>query len=668
MKPVKRVATPSGKDSPALFIGKLRKRRIIETLAAFIAGGWLIIEFVHFILIGHYHFPEKTLDITFITLICVLLCTLVWRWFSGREKPRKFKMELILIPLVVLITVLLDINLLLHLQGPESESVSVFSERGRSARLDPKLIVVAVFENQTGDPKLNPVGRMAADWIMQGLQQTGLVAVAPTPLDESTPGTAESKKRLQDIARETGAGTVVSGAYYLQGNILRFQAKVTDERNGKLLAALDPVTGPAEDPTKPIEYLRQKVMGALASVFDLKLKASIDLSIHPPTYEAYLQYLEGLKSFLSRDYKKAIGFFTRANVLDSSFYLPLLWASGAHSNLGEYSEAEALCREIEKFREELAPPDRLNLDFHEAGLKGDIHVQYLVSSERARLFPSNVTNYLHGQDSMNINRPREAIEALRKYDFQRESFKGWTNYWGVLTYSYHMLGNHKQELKEARRGRKQYPEFLSTLWYEVRALAALGRIDEVDKKIEESLTLPPERGWNPGEIMSSAGDQLRAHGYREASLRVAERAIQWFKGRPPEEAKSEDQRFSLANALYAAERWEEARTLFEGLLKETPDNIDYLGYVGTTAARMGDKEWAEKISEQLAGLKTPYLFGGNTYWRACIASISKDKETAMSLLRDALAQGVTYDRLYDDMDLENLRDYQPFKELIKPKG
>jgi hypothetical protein len=41
---------------------KLRKRRIIEILAAFIAGGWLIIEFVDRILVAHYHFPDKTID------------------------------------------------------------------------------------------------------------------------------------------------------------------------------------------------------------------------------------------------------------------------------------------------------------------------------------------------------------------------------------------------------------------------------------------------------------------------------------------------------------------------------------------------------------------------------------------------------------------------------
>jgi len=104
------------------FLARLRKQRIIETLAAFVGGGWLLLEFVHWLLVDHYHFPEKSIDITFVTILGALLCTLLLRWFGGRERPRKFKPELFLVPLVLLITLGLDINLLLHLKGPESET------------------------------------------------------------------------------------------------------------------------------------------------------------------------------------------------------------------------------------------------------------------------------------------------------------------------------------------------------------------------------------------------------------------------------------------------------------------------------------------------------------------------------------------------------------------
>ena len=124
MSPPEREVQPARKGKPSSFKGlllELRKKRIIEILAGFVGGGWLIYEIVHWILVVHYHLPEKLLDITLVTLIGTLVCTLTWRWFAGRDKPRKFKPELILIPLVFLLTVLQDINLILHLKEPASE-------------------------------------------------------------------------------------------------------------------------------------------------------------------------------------------------------------------------------------------------------------------------------------------------------------------------------------------------------------------------------------------------------------------------------------------------------------------------------------------------------------------------------------------------------------------
>ena len=90
---------------------------------------------------------------------------------------------------------------------------------------------------------------------------------------------------------------------------------------------------------------------------------------------------------------------------------------------------------------------------------------------------------------------------------------------------------------------------------------------------------------------------------------------------------------------------------------------------GTLAARTGDKEEALRISKQLeeAG-KIPYIWGNHTYNRACIASVLGDKENAVRLLREAISQGYSYDGLDTSLSLELLRDYGPFKELIKPKG
>jgi hypothetical protein len=53
----------------------------------------------------------------------------------------------------------------------------------RSGGSDPdaRRIAVAVFENQTGDAALDPLGRMASDWITRGLSQAGLAELVTVP-------------------------------------------------------------------------------------------------------------------------------------------------------------------------------------------------------------------------------------------------------------------------------------------------------------------------------------------------------------------------------------------------------------------------------------------------------------------------------------------------------
>jgi hypothetical protein len=61
-----------------------------------------------------------------------------------------------------------------------------------------------------------------------------------------------------------------------------------------------------------------------------------------------------------------------------------------------------------------------------------------------------------------------------------------------------------------------------------------------------------------------------------------------------------------------------------------------------------------------------------TFHRTRLATILGDRDRAVALFRQALDQG--YDGIYGygygvhaDPDFESLRDYPPFRELIRPK-
>jgi len=100
------------------FLQRLRKRRIMETLAAFVGGGWLLVEVVEWLLVGHYRFPEEMIDLTVVSVIGALLSTLIWRWFRSTEKrPGNVKIEVLLVPLIILIALAIDLNLIFDIAG-----------------------------------------------------------------------------------------------------------------------------------------------------------------------------------------------------------------------------------------------------------------------------------------------------------------------------------------------------------------------------------------------------------------------------------------------------------------------------------------------------------------------------------------------------------------------
>jgi len=273
---------------------------------------------------------------------------------------------------------------------------------------------------------------------------------------------------------------------------------------------------------------------------------------------------------------------------------------------------------------------------------------------------------------MAINRPRRAIDLFEKAEVPEDWLKigtglSWFNNWSAAHF---LQGNYKKALKVIRRAREYYPDALTPMALEARSLAALGRIEEVKKVVDESLLSRSTIGTRTaGRVMLAAASELRLRGYQEAYKDMAGRAVEWHRERLAGKEAAEQQQYELAAALYISEQWEEAGALVEKLRAEKPDDIDYLGYAGAIAARTGAKEEALRISKELKGIDRPFTFGAHTYWRARIAALLGMKEEAVELLRQSFSQGKYYDIfIIQEADFFPLRDFAPFRELMKPKG
>jgi tetratricopeptide (TPR) repeat protein/tRNA A-37 threonylcarbamoyl transferase component Bud32 len=556
-------------------------------------------------------------------------------------------------------------------------AIAIFMLIGSSRlAVDPNRIAVAPFQNETGDKSLESVGNIAADWITQGIAQTGLVEVAPamavlqsSEVVANKTGGLQGMKQMRALAKETGAGTVISGAYYLQGDNLQFKAEIIDARARKLIVAVPAVSGKRDTQMELIGTLRQQIMGALAVRFDPRFNT---LPIpKPPFFESYQEFQIGL-DFFGKDYTQAFAHFERAAKLDPDFIQPKLWIAVGYANLENYTKADEILKILNQNREQLSPFDRNILDWCMADNQGRLEeaLRYIRMAEK--LAPKSYTvNYVVALDELRLNRPQNTVETFSKLssDYLKNVLGRSTTSWrfDVLSEAYHMLGEYKKELEVIREGQSYFPERLWLLAHEARALAAQGKIAEVKKVIDRSLAMTSQQ-VTPGDVMIEAALELRAHGSPEEAKKIANQAVEWCRSRTKEEAATESLRYNLAQALYLAERWQEAQNIFEALVLEKPENIDYKGYLGLLAARLGDNDKALKISEELKMINKPYLFGNHTYYRACIASLLGEREQAIALLREAFAQGLSYGAyLHRDINLESLRNYPPFQELVRPK-
>lgn len=108
--------------------------------------------------------------------------------------------------------------------------------------------------------------------------------------------------------------------------------------------------------------------------------------------------------------------------------------------------------------------------------------------------------------ALELNRPADAIEALEAgSDLQTSHEPDDTAWWPLMkmTAAHHMLGNYGRELEYAELGLDRFPGVAPFYLARLRALAAMGRVAEIDTAIGDFL-----RRWVPGSHIPTFGSAL----------------------------------------------------------------------------------------------------------------------------------------------------------------
>jgi hypothetical protein len=556
--------------------------------------------------------------------------------------------------------------------------------------LDPDRVAVVPFVYRTGVDSLQ-LGTILGEMVTNELTAAGVVVApfvnvmaASAQLERGgTPGD------LNAIARETRAGIIVSGSYFLRParDSLSIQATVHDVRRDRPLASVDLVTVPVAEQFQGIESVVQRVLVVLSSRLNPHLAQIAPLVDLPMNMEAYREYAAGLERSGVDDYRAtraALEHYYAALRLDSTSASALNAAALAEWQAnGNLPKVDSLLLILARYKRDLQPYELAHHDWLRAWLDGNLMGSLLATREMSRL--SGHTVAPQAQDALRLNFLDEANKIRKELKTPLGRTSTWT--YQHLTDVLHRRGEHRAEYRQARRASEEIGETRNTLFFEIQALAALGA-DRLRERLERLKAIDAShRGFR------DAAYELRWHGHPQEADSIGRLAELWYRQvlerapTPPEYRQgSPGARHLLAETLFDLGRWEEARSVFDSLAAEARPGADTtwqgsyyesyydvvaLGYIGVDEAMRGDTIAAEAMINRLGGVSRPFLFGTNVYWQARIAGQLGDCERTVDFLELAMTLGSSayYQQGWNGLEIAQFADLdcQRFKQFSEEK-
>ena len=548
-------------------------------------------------------------------------------------------------------------------------------------------VLIAVFDNRTGDARLQSLGRMTQDWLAQGILRTHLVDVVD-PHAVFVQGQAVMGVPVDPVAlaHRTGAALVIDGDYYRTGDTLFVQASVIDVRTARIIRVVGPLITSVRTPVAALDELRSRVMTALASAVDVRGTQDLGRTDELPPFAAYQAYVEGWDAFWHGDGRGAEALFLRAADRDSAFTAAAVAAATAAANSNDCPMVDSLTRVLGARARPLDQVDRLSMQIADARCRGRNDEMLRLTLERADLEPGNSGAQMSAADAaLWADRPSRALEVLKRVDPAVDL--AWSTdtthfaYWGAVTEALHLLGRHREELTAADRLPPGAP--LNRVWLRGSALAALSRPTAVLTLLDSALTLPvetasdiglapytdgrPQYTVTPGWVANWISRELAFHGDTVAARQAARRAVAWYRSRPALERATPEERLVAAWSLEMLGAYPEADRIARGLVAEDSTNVDFRGELAGLAAERGDTVLAEAEDRWLAAQPVSRVSWSASMYRARLAALLGRPDSAVARAREALDEGAWPRWLHQEPELAPLRNRADFAALIAPR-
>lgn len=558
-----------------------------------------------------------------------------------------------------------------------------------SLNSDGRRIVVAMFENQSGDSTLNSLQLLAADWMTREIAATpGVDMLFPGVLYIQGRKASGARTTALELARNNGAQIAIAGTYYRSSDTLFFAGNLIDVESGRVIRALGPFPTKVSTPLEGIEALRQSTSVALASMLDLRIHDFVSGTSALPRLDAYREFIAAEELHWRGDMKNALTHFARAGQLDSSFLL-------VSARMAITARVADRCDIVDSIAvanaASLTSPSDEQRPWILAAVAGcDGNMDEVVRLQRgivAQHPRSPLGKWTLAGALRRANHPAEAAAILGTFDPEHDL--GWLPdtrryfFWRELINAQHATGDYTGEWKSADKFAHTPPGPIMSFYYKARSfagrhdpVAAVSMVDSIESVPPESFEpadssrIRPIRAATTGWTIYGMSEEMLAHGYPIEARALARRAVKWVEGRTDEERREPEYRLMLAQAHMMSGGYREAQTLLADLVRADSNNVAYIAALGRAAALSGDTATARRISASLVTKPGERGAGARILGRAEIALARGDRAGGMSILESLpyRLHPTDFLLLHSVAGLAPLHDQPRFIAFIRPKG
>jgi serine/threonine protein kinase len=544
----------------------------------------------------------------------------------------------------------------------------------RADRIQPPLpatrVLVVPFDNQTGDPSLDNLGQLAAGTYADKLTEIEELDVVPPSAIEAT-GMGTEIAQLPHLAQALGAGTLVTGAYFLSGNDLVVQANVTGENPAQWRFSVPRTSAKRDIPLTAFEESLDRILGGLLMTVANPYREPVGRA---PKYEAARAYLTGLELYPTN---RATSYILRAASIDTNFLGPQILIA-EHLGDPEHPLVQKVMASIESRLSSFSPFEKARIESVQHLLQTNFEGAFAAARRAHDLEPRDLlaaTRLI--SCAHNTNRPHIGLAVYRDLDLP-ESL---VNHWGLESLGRMALmmlewtGDHEAMLDEARSLIARFPQSNRLFAYEMQALGRLGRYAEMDSVAAALIG----RTGGIGDIPYVLEHGMRVLAIQEEfgwARRIADRGIAWIGTQDPDYRKQGA--FYTAHMLQHCNRWDAVDSLYTAEGWNTPEDVEdshllTSRILARAEAHLGNDDWALKICDifnQQEKFKDQAQYQARAHYeKACVLGILGQKEEAVHLLREAYRQGWFRSEYVDpDPSFNSIKGFAPFEELMKAKG